>query len=137
MTRKYLMLFLWVLWDLIEKIQHNIEDWEIDKGKGPGINYEYDCVVSWITDTGSKGYPLFRFGMGREGGWEMSSAEGTSSQLKIYVQACTTETQGVYPGSGRPEANSPTPACLDRVVYHGVALQRWLRVRTREVSARG
>ena len=25
-------------------------------------------VVSWITDTGSKGYPLFRFGMGREGG---------------------------------------------------------------------
>ena len=25
-------------------------------------------VVSWITDTGSKGYPLLRFGMGREGG---------------------------------------------------------------------
>ena len=28
----------------------------------------YLFVVSWITDTGSKGYPLFRFGMGREGG---------------------------------------------------------------------
>ena len=25
-------------------------------------------VVSWITDTGSKGDPLFRFGMGCEGG---------------------------------------------------------------------
>ena len=25
-------------------------------------------VVSWITDTGSKGYPLFKFGMGHEGG---------------------------------------------------------------------
>ena len=25
-------------------------------------------VMSWIRDTGSKGYPLFRFGMGREEG---------------------------------------------------------------------
>ena len=25
-------------------------------------------VVSWESDTGSKGYPLFRFGTGREGG---------------------------------------------------------------------
>ena len=31
------------------------------------LSYSVD-VVSWITDTGSKGYPLFRFGMGREGG---------------------------------------------------------------------
>ena len=28
----------------------------------------YVFVVSWITDTGSKEYPLFRFVMGREGG---------------------------------------------------------------------
>ena len=27
-----------------------------------------DCVVSQIKNTGSKGYPLFRFGMGCEGG---------------------------------------------------------------------
>ena len=33
-------------------------------------------VVSWITNTGSKGYLLFRFGMGREGGQETSSAGG-------------------------------------------------------------
>ena len=24
-----------------------------------------------------------------------------------------------YPGSGRPEANSPTPACLDYAAHHG------------------
>ena len=65
-------------------------------------------VVSWIMDIGSKGYPLFRFGMGREGGWEMSSAGGTPSKPKIYVRVSTAETQGVYLGSGRPEANSPT-----------------------------
>ena len=33
-------------------------------------------VVSWIMDTGSNGYPLFRFGVGREGGRETSSAGG-------------------------------------------------------------
>ena len=38
---------------------------------------------------------------------------GTSSTLEIYVLANITRTQGVYPASGRPEANNPTPACLD------------------------
>ena len=70
-------------------------------------------VVSWIADTGSKGYPIFRFGMGREQGWEMSSAGRTSSRPSIYVLASNAGTQGDYPGSGRPEAKSPTPACLD------------------------
>ena len=28
----------------------------------------------------------------------------------------------IYPGSGRPKANSPTPACLDRY-HHGGELQ--------------
>ena len=28
-------------WELLERIQRNIEDWEIDKGKESGINYEY------------------------------------------------------------------------------------------------
>ena len=60
-----------------------------------------------------KDTPFFRFGMGCEGGWETSSAGGTPPKLEIYVQACTAKTQGVNPGSGRPEANSPTPACLD------------------------
>jgi hypothetical protein len=33
-------------WDLLETIQSNIEDWYSDKGKGSGINYEYDCIKS-------------------------------------------------------------------------------------------
>ena len=71
------------------------------------------AVVSWIMDTGSKGYPIFRFGTGREGGWETPTSGRTSSRPPIYVLASNTETHGIYPGSGRPEAKSPTPACLD------------------------
>ena len=35
-------------WDLIERIYHNAEDWEIDKGKESGINYEYECIKSFM-----------------------------------------------------------------------------------------
>ena len=38
-------------WELIERIQHNTEDWEIDKGKESGINYEYDCIKSFVETT--------------------------------------------------------------------------------------
>jgi hypothetical protein len=36
-----------VKWNLLETIQNNIEDWDSDKGKGSGINYEYDCFKSF------------------------------------------------------------------------------------------
>ena len=36
-----------IKWDLIERIQRNTEDWEMEKGKEPGINYEYDCIKSF------------------------------------------------------------------------------------------
>src|ERR1043165_5878544 len=35
-------------WDLIERIQKNIEDWEIDKGIEPAINYEHDYIESYV-----------------------------------------------------------------------------------------
>src|SRR3954470_2479484 len=35
-------------WVLLERIQRNTEDWEIDKGKESGINYEYDCIKSFV-----------------------------------------------------------------------------------------
>ena len=35
-------------WDLIERIYRNAEDWEIDKGKASGINYDYDCIKSFM-----------------------------------------------------------------------------------------
>jgi hypothetical protein len=34
-------------WDLLERIQSNIEDWDCDNGKESGINYEYDCIKSF------------------------------------------------------------------------------------------
>jgi hypothetical protein len=34
-------------WDLLETIQNNIEDWDSDRGKGSGRNYEYDCIKSF------------------------------------------------------------------------------------------
>jgi hypothetical protein len=38
-------------WDLLEIIQSNIEDWDCDKGKELGINYEYDCIKSFAETT--------------------------------------------------------------------------------------
>jgi hypothetical protein len=35
-------------WDLLERIKHNSEDWEIDKGNEPGINLEFDYVKSFM-----------------------------------------------------------------------------------------
>ena len=35
-------------WDLIERIYRSAEDWEIDKGKETGINYEYDYIKSFV-----------------------------------------------------------------------------------------
>ena len=35
-------------WDLIGRIQRNTEDWAMDKGKKSGIDYEYDCIKSFV-----------------------------------------------------------------------------------------
>src|ERR1041385_2681617 len=35
-------------WDLIERIRKNTEDWEIYKGIEPAINYEHDCIESYV-----------------------------------------------------------------------------------------
>ena len=69
------------------------------------------CLGSWTL--GVKDTPFFRFGTRREGGWETSTSGRNSSRLPIYVLASNKGTHGVYPGSGRPEAKSATPACLD------------------------
>src|SRR4051812_45520907 len=34
--------------DLIERIQKNTEEWEIDKGIEPAINYEHDYIESYV-----------------------------------------------------------------------------------------
>ncbi|MCY5088448.1 hypothetical protein OV015_25920, partial [Salmonella enterica subsp. enterica serovar 1,4,[5],12:i:-] len=30
--------------DLLDRIKENAEDWENDKGKESGINYDYECI---------------------------------------------------------------------------------------------
>jgi hypothetical protein len=36
---------------MLKIIQNNIESWDSDKGKGLGINYEYDCIKSFAETT--------------------------------------------------------------------------------------
>src|SRR4051812_35633387 len=35
-------------WDRLDRIQENTEDWENDKGRKSGINYDYECIKSFI-----------------------------------------------------------------------------------------
>ena len=35
-------------WDLLERIKHNSEDWELGEGKESGIKLKYDCVKSFM-----------------------------------------------------------------------------------------
>ena len=35
-------------WDLLERIKHNYEDWELEEGKESGIKLKYDCVISFM-----------------------------------------------------------------------------------------
>src|ERR1044071_9890551 len=35
-------------WDLIERIQKNTEDWEVDKGTEPAIDYGHDYIESYV-----------------------------------------------------------------------------------------
>ena len=54
--------------DLLETIQSNTEDWDNDKGKESGINYEYDCIKSFTETADFKElYGLFKVaGLSRE-----------------------------------------------------------------------
>src|SRR3954464_150576 len=35
-------------WDLLYRIQDNTEAWENDKGRKSGINYDYECIKSFM-----------------------------------------------------------------------------------------
>ena len=35
-------------WDILERIKHNYEDWELGEGKESGIKLQYDCVKSFM-----------------------------------------------------------------------------------------
>ena len=55
-----------------------------------------EFLVSWTTDTGSIGYPLFRFGMGCEGGLRLRTGVVILSRSRsLNVLASYSKTQGV------------------------------------------
>ena len=35
-------------WDLLDCIQENTEGWENDKGRKSGINYDYECIKTFM-----------------------------------------------------------------------------------------
>ena len=35
-------------WDLLERIQDNTEGWENDKGRKSGINYDFECIKTFM-----------------------------------------------------------------------------------------
>ena len=35
-------------WDLLERIKHNSEDWDLDEGKESGMTPKFDCVKSFM-----------------------------------------------------------------------------------------
>ena len=47
-TGSYMNKDIEFVWDLLERIKRNSEDWELDEGKESGINLKFDCVKSFM-----------------------------------------------------------------------------------------
>ena len=39
-------------WDLLDHIQENTEGWENDKGRESGINYDFECIKTFMNTVG-------------------------------------------------------------------------------------
>ena len=49
LTGSFMMKTIEFKWDLLERIKHNSEDWDLDEGRESGITPKFDCVnLSWI-----------------------------------------------------------------------------------------
>ena len=49
-TGSFMMKTIEFKWDLLERIKHNSEDWDLDEGKESGITPKFDCV-KYFMDT--------------------------------------------------------------------------------------
>src|SRR3989337_2111764 len=47
-TGSFMMKTIEFKWDLLERIKHNSEDWDLDEGKESGITPKFDCVKSFM-----------------------------------------------------------------------------------------
>ena len=52
-------------WDLLERIKHNSEDWELDEGKESGITPKFDCVKSFMDTDAFRGFST-KYGLDSE-----------------------------------------------------------------------
>ena len=91
------------------------------------IGTKNQTVVSRCTDTGSIGYPLLGSARGAKEAENHLRDRGADQALLSTIKACNQRDTRSYQGSGRPEAKSPTPACLNRWVLHSVEYNGVLR----------
>ena len=47
-TGSFMMKTIEFIWDLLERIKRNSEDWELDEGKESGIKLKFYCVKSFM-----------------------------------------------------------------------------------------
>ena len=47
-TGSFMMKTIEFKWDLLERIKHNSEDWDLDNGKESGMTPSFDCVISFM-----------------------------------------------------------------------------------------
>ena len=47
-TGSFMMRTIEFKWDLLERIKHNSEDWDLDEGKEFGVIPKFDCVKSFM-----------------------------------------------------------------------------------------
>ena len=52
-------------WDLLQRIKHNNEDWELDEGKESGIKLMYDCVKYFMNTDAFKKFST-KYGLDSE-----------------------------------------------------------------------
>ena len=45
-------------WNLLERIKRNSEDWELEEGKESGMNFQFDCVKSFVETNTSRDLAL-------------------------------------------------------------------------------
>ena len=52
-------------WNLLETIKHNSECWKLEEGKESGMNFQFDCVKSFVETNTSRDFSA-KYGLDSE-----------------------------------------------------------------------
>ena len=52
-------------WNLLERIKRNSEDWQLEEGKESGMNFQFDCVKSFVETNTSRDFSA-KYGLDSE-----------------------------------------------------------------------